>query len=357
VREFALDTEGDSLHHYPARLALMQVAESESAVAFVDPLAISDLSALGHLFADPTPTLVLHAGDNDLTELKRRYGFTFARVFDTSIAARFLGVRALGLDALLTTYLAVELPPSRQKDDWSVRPLSPSQEAYAAADVTHLFALKARLTEELEAMGRLAWVEEECAGLAAQEILDRPVDPDAYLRVKGARDLPPRALAVLREAWELRDLLAREADRPPFKVVGDEFLKKLAEVLPATPAALAEIPGASPRVVGRWGQRFLDAVTRGLTLPEANLPELPRHPRPPSDPAAARRAEALKIWRTKAAERFALDPGVLLPNRLISAIAGAGPRDRSALAAVDGIRRWRVDTLGDELLAVVTGVR
>jgi ribonuclease D len=357
VPEVALDTEGDSLHHYPARLSLMQVAEPEGTVYFVDPLAIADLRALGTLFADPAPVLVLHAGDNDLTELKRRYGFSFARVFDTSIAARFLGTRALGLDALLTQYLAVELPPSRQKDDWSERPLSPSQEAYAAADVQHLFALKAHLIDELARAGRLSWVEEECAALAAQEIPDRPVDPDAYLRVKGARDLPRRALAVLREVYDARELLAREADRPPFKIVGDDVLRKLAELVPASPAAMAEIPGCTPRVVGRWGQTFLDAITRGLALPEAALPELPRHPRPPSDPTAARRAEALKVWRTQAAERFALDPGVLLPNRLISAIAGAGPRDRAALAAVEGVRRWRAETLGDELVAVVAAVR
>jgi ribonuclease D len=309
------------------------------------------------LFADPAPVLVLHAGDNDLTDLKRRYGFAFSRVFDTSIAARFLGVRALGLDALLTQYLAVELPPSRQKDDWSERPLNAAQEAYAAADVTHLFALKAKLSEELAAMGRRAWVEDECAALAAQEVPDRPADPDAYLRVKGARDLPRRALAVLREVWEAREGLARDADRPPFKIVGDDVLRKLAEQVPASPAAMAEIPGCTPRVVGRWGGAFLDAVARGLAVPETELPDLPRHPRPPSNPVAARRAEALKVWRTQAAGRFALDPGVLLPNRVITAIAGAAPRDRAALAAVDGVRRWRAEVLGDELLAVVDRVR
>ena len=88
-------------------------------VWLVDPLVLTDLTPLAPLFADPTRTLVLHAGDNDLVHLKRRYGLAFATVFDSAIAGRFLGGRALGLDVLLETYLGVTLPPSRQKDDWS----------------------------------------------------------------------------------------------------------------------------------------------------------------------------------------------------------------------------------------------
>ncbi len=325
-------------------------------MSFVDPIAIENLSALGPVFANPAITLVLHAGDNDLIELKRRYRFTFGRVFDTSIAARFLGVRALGLDALLGQWLGVELPPSRQKDDWSARPLKPAQEDYAASDVEHLFTLKTRLIDELDTMGRRAWVEEECAALAALEIPDRPVDPEAFLRVKGARDLPPRALGVLREVYETRETLARAADRPPFKILGEDTLLKLAQALPATPAELAEIPGCTPRVVGRWGSALLDAIARGRALGDDALPVLRRSPRPPGNPAAARRAEVLKKWRVEAADRHALDPGVLLPNRLISAIADAGPVTLDALAAVDGVRRWRAENFGAEIVAVVSSV-
>ena len=332
------------------------MAEPSGAVYFVDPLAIVDFTALAALLADPGLVLVFHAGDNDITELKRRYRFEFGRVFDTSIAARFLGARALGLDALLEQWLRIELPPSRQKDDWSKRPLTTAQETYAAADVEHLFALKARLSDELRTAGRLGWVEEECAALAVMDVPDRAVDRDAYLRVKGARDLPRRSLATLRELWELREQLARSADRPPFKIVGDDVLRALAEVAPDSVARLAEIPGCTPRVVGRWGGAFLDAIARGRSRAASDLPEIPRHPRPPSDPAAARRAEALKHWRTGAAERYGLDPGVLLPNRLIAAVAGAAPRDLAALARVDGVRRWRVETLGTDLLAALTSI-
>jgi ribonuclease D len=352
--EIALDTEGDSLHHYPERLALIQIAEPGDGTWFVDPIALPDLSPLAPLFAAPHPKLVLHAGDNDLAHLKRLYRFTFGTVFDTSIAARFLGTRTLGLDVLIRDHLGVELPPSRQKDDWSARPLTPAQEQYAAADVQHLFALEDRLREELARIGRLTWVEEECAALAAEPPVDRVVDPDAYLGLKGARELSATGLAILRELYELREQLALAADRPPFKVLSEATLVALAKTVPADVGALSAIVGCTPRVIARWGGAIVDAVERGRVAPPAE-PAASRSYRPSFSGAARRRIEALRQWRAEAAPRLGLDPGVLLPNRLIRAIAGAGPRDLDELARVEGVRRWRVDVLGPELLRAVVG--
>lgn len=348
--EIALDTEGDSLHHYPERLALIQLGVPDGGVWLIDPLALGDLSPLSPLFGDPGRLLLLHAGDNDLGHIKRRYGLGFASVFDTAIAGRFLGGKALGLDVLLETYLSVTLPPSRQKDDWSVRPLSSSQLAYAAADVQHLFALKDRMAEELAKVGRLAWVEEECAALAAQPVPEKTVDRDAWLGVKGARDLPLRGMAVLRELWALREQLARAADRPPFRILNEETLLRVAQALPADSTALMAVVGVTPRVFARWGPALLDAVQRALALDEDALPVPVRHRRPVIPGAMSRRIDKLRRWRATAVEQAGLEPGVLLPNRLITAIAEAGPRTLEELARVEGVRRWRVETLGPGLL-------
>ncbi len=321
-------------------------------VWLVDPLALGDLGPLASVFATPSVVTVLHAGDNDLVQLKRR-GFGFASLFDTSIAARFLGAKALGLDVLLGTYLGVELPPSRQRDDWSRRPLSEAQRRYAESDVLHLFALKRRLTEELERIGRLAWVEEECAALAAQPAVERVVDPNAFARLKGARDLPLSNLAILRELYELREQLARAADRPPFKILAEETLVRLAQAPPDDAAALASVPGCTPKVIGRWGEAILAAVARARAIPEAALPTLERPPRLRIPGIAARRIEVLRQWRTEAAPRFGLEPGLLLPNRLITAVALAAPRDAGALALLDGLRRWRAETFGAEIIAAL----
>ena len=102
--EVALDTEGDSLHHYPERLSLLQLASSAGEIWLVDPLVLDDLSPLAPVFAEPGIVTVLHAGDNDLAHLKRRHGFRFAALFDTYVAARFLGEPALGLDVLLVYF-------------------------------------------------------------------------------------------------------------------------------------------------------------------------------------------------------------------------------------------------------------
>jgi ribonuclease D len=352
--EVAVDTEADSLHHYPERLALIQVADRSGETWLVDPLAIVNLTALAPVFAAPRPLIVLHAGENDLVHLKSRFGFSFTTLFDTSLAARFLGVRNLGLDTLLTQYLAVELPPSRQKDDWSVRPLNAAQERYAVADVEHLLALKDRLTDELRAMGRLAWVEEECAALAAEPAPERTPDPQPYLRLKGARELCPRKVAIVKALHELRERLAVASDRPPFKVMLDATLVALAQTEPASLSALAGVPGCTPRVVARWGQDLLDAITTAQALPESALPTAPTPSRPPIVPAGVRRRiEALRAWRLVAAPRFGLDPGVLLPNRLIRPIAEAGPRSNDALATIPGVRHWRVDALGPEILQTI----
>jgi ribonuclease D len=349
--ELALDTEGDSLHHYPERLALVQVAIRSGHAWLVDPLALSALTPLLDVLAAPTTVTVLHAGDNDLAHLKRRHAARVARIFDTSVAARFLGLRALGLDVLLAHYLGVTLPPSRQRDDWSARPLSADQEAYALADVQHLFALRDRLVEELIAVGRLGWVEEECAALAALPVTDRAPDPDAYARLKGARELTPRGLAIVRALVRLRERVARAIDRPPFKVFSDELIVRLAASAPADPAALAGVAGATPRLIGRWGADILAAIAEAQAGPEEALPRLERRPSPRIPRDVIRRADALRRWREGAAGRVALDAGVLLPNRLIQAIAEAGPRSEAELAAVDGIRRWRVEAFGAELVA------
>ena len=349
--EVALDTEADSLHHYPERLCLVQVAAGDDAY-LIDPLPALALAPLGAVFADPDVLTIVHAGDNDLAVLKRRFGFAFARLFDTSIAARLLGVRELGLDVMLQRFLGVAPERSRQKDDWSVRPLTAEQEAYALGDVTHLRALKDLLVDELRARGREAWVREECAALAALVVPERPPDPEAYLKLRGARALPQRSLAILHELFTMRQRLALTRDRPPFKILGDDALRELATRRPRDVAALLEVPGCAPRVVERYGPDILAAIERGEAVPEADLPIPSRHPRPPVVPAPVRRrAEALRAWRAAAATRLDLDPGVLLPGRLIDLIAAVPRLDRDALERIDGLRHWRVREFGAELIA------
>ncbi len=353
ARAVALDTESDSLHRFPEKVCLVQVADPTGAVALVDPLSLEDLSPLAPLFADPSVVKVLHGASYDLASMKRDFGFAFANVFDTMLAAQFLGLPELGLASLLLRFFAIPPGRSRQKDDWAVRPLSPAQEWYAAEDVRHLLALHQRLREELRARGREAWVEEECEVLAAIPAAPRVFDPEDYVRVKGARDLDGRGLAVLRELFVARERWAREAGRPPFQVLGSETLVALAARRPHSCEDLRRIPGLSPRVVERYGEGLLAAIARAEAIPAAELPVYPRSRKPRVPPAVQRRREALTRWRAAASERLGLDPGLLLPRRLVETLAEEAPADAEALQAIPGIRRWRAEAFGQEILGAL----
>jgi ribonuclease D len=349
----AVDTEADSLHHYPERLCLIQLADPAGRTFFLDTLVLLDLEPLRPLFADPATLKVFHSGDNDVVYLKRRFGLAFAGLSDTMLAARFLGVRELGLDRLLLKYLDVQPVRSQQKTDWARRPLTATQEHYAAEDVRHLIELRDRLLIDLRAMGRDGWLEEECEALAALPVPERPPDEEGYRRIRGASRLPPRGLAVLRVLYLQREAWARAEHRPPFKVLSPETLIALAERQPADRATLVGIPGLSPRLVERYGEALLNAVARGLTERLPGPAWTARPPRPAITAASRQRAEALRKWRAEAAEVSGLDPGVLLPQRLIDALALDPPPDLAGLSSVAGFRRWRVDTFGRAILTAL----
>jgi ribonuclease D len=296
---------------------------------------------------------VLHGADYDVTTLKRDFGFAFASLFDTMIAARLLGRTEVGLVAVVRDELGVALTKDSQRDDWSRRPLTPRQEAYALADVAHLVPLFERLSEKLAGAGRLGWLREECEAVAQLEPAGRRRDPEAYLELKGARRLPPRALAALRELHAWRERRAEETDTPAFKVLGNESLLRLAERRPKDAASLRGVPGVLPRLRSR-AEELLAAIRRAEALPEEALPSPVRSPRPVVPDPVQRRIERLRAWRARKATELRLDVSVVLPQRLIDRLAQAGPRDTGELTRVEGLRRWRTEAFGAELLAAVS---
>ena len=349
----ALDTESDSLHHHVEKVCLVQIATDRGRAVLVDPLAVKDLSPLAPVMADPAVAKVLHGADYDVTTLKRDFGFRFAGLFDTMIAARLLGRPQIGLQALALTELGVTLSKESQRDDWSRRPLTPKQEAYALADVSHLLVLQARLVDELRRLGRLAWVVEESDAVAALEAARRGRDPDAYQKVKGIRRLSRRQQAILRELHGWREDLAEKTDVPAFKLLASEALIELAERSPRTPVELAAVRGLSPRARA-GGAELLRAIERGLAVPESELPRLSAvPPRPVVSEEVRRRIELLRAWRTREAARLAVDISVVLPQRLLERLAQAAPRELAALGEIEGLRRWRIDAFGADIVSAL----
>lgn len=310
----ALDTEADSLHHYPEKVCLVQLSFG-GADHLVDPLAGVDLAPLGRVLGDAAVTKILHGSDYDLRVLQRDFRLELVGLFDTMIAARLTGERAFGLAALLETHFGITLEKKFQRADWSRRPLTPEMETYAALDTRHLEALAERLAEQLRRLGRTAWAEEEFRALECVRWSD-PDPENAVRRVKGSATLDRRERAVLRELIRMREAEARRRDRPPFRILSAEHLLQVARARPETPAALRSIREL-PRswTSGGHARSLHEAVRRGLDLPEDQLQE-PRRPRPRRKLSSRQelRLRKLRDARNELAEKLDVEPGLVAPR-------------------------------------------
>jgi ribonuclease D len=347
----AVDTEAASFHRYTDRVYLLQVSSREE-TAVVDPLAVERLAPLAEVLANPAIEIVFHDADYDLRLLDREYGYHATRVFDTRVAAQLLNEPGVGLAALLEKYLGVRLDKRFQRADWSARPLSPEMLEYAASDTRHLPRLRDILKEQLEARGRLAWAAEEF-GLLEGIRWAPPNGEPGYLRLKGARALKGRELAILRELYDWREGAAQRADRATFRILNNEPMLLMAQQPPADLAALKAVRGISGDQAERRGREILAAIRRGQEVPDRDLPRIERPPRRPHDPAFDTRLERLKTVRNQLAARVDLAPGVLCPNGTLEAIARANPVSRDELASVPELRRWQSNEIGEELLTAI----
>lgn len=340
----ALDTEGASFHRYVDRIYLIQLSTRERH-AIIDPLPIATPAGLGALVEDPAVEIVFHDADYDLRLLRQDYGWQVRNVFDTRIAAQLLGLKAFGLAALLERSFGLKLDKKHQRADWSMRPLTADMLDYAAQDTMHLLGLRDVLRAELEAKGRLTWAAEEFARL---ETIGWAVeDPAAaFLRIKGARDLTRRELALFREVVQWRDATALALDRATFRVVGNETLFELARLAPRTRDALGKVKGMPRGILERAGDAILAAIGRGLEVPEAELPRFPKAARWDRDPDFDHKVGALKAVRDAAATRLDLDPGVLCSRERLETVARLLPREVDDLTRIPEFRRWQIAEMG-----------
>jgi ribonuclease D len=348
----AIDIEADSLYHYFEKVCLIQIS-TDRETFILDPLAVKDLSAIGPIMADAAVEKVFHAATYDLFCLRRDYSFSFKNLFDTHIAAQFLGHEQLGLDALLEKLMGIEHSKRRQRDDWSRRPLAPEQLEYAAMDTHHLLQLRDLLEQQLREKRRLPWACEEFDCLAEVETQDREFDPEGFRRIKGSRDLSFPKLAVLRALYLLRDRYARELNVPPFKVLNNSILLDLAQHPPRSPREMFKRPGISFRVARRFAGEIFRIIERAhLEDPAALVMPARNAGKTPSRESKAR-LEELRRWRRTKGEELQLHVGVVFPGTLLEALAAFPPSDMAALESIPGMRRWRAHEFGQDLLHIL----
>lgn len=345
ARRLALDTEGASFHRYVDRIYLLQLS-TDSQHAIIDPLPIQSPSLLGAMIEDPKVEIVFHDADYDLRLLHQDYGWNVRQVFDTRVAAQLLGIKAFGLAALLERGFGIKLDKKHQRADWSMRPLSADMLDYAAQDTMHLLGLRDQLHDELERKQRLSWAKEEFERL---ESVRWPADDaaNAFLKIKGARDLTRRELAVLRELVQWREATALKLDRATFRVVSNDVLLEAAKSHPAGKQSLGQIKGMPRGILERAGAEIIAAIDRGINVPEAELPKFPKAPRWDRDPEFDAKVGALKQVRDAAATQLELDPGVICSRERLESVARLLPAETDALAAIPEFRRWQIEVLGE----------
>lgn len=345
VRELALDTEGASFHRFLDRIYLLQISTRKHS-AIIDPLPIGSPAKLGELLQSKVVEVVFHDADYDLRLLHQDYGWHVTSIFDTRVASQLLGIKSFGLAALLDQYFDVKLDKKHQRADWSMRPLTPDMLEYAAQDTRYLLQLRDQMKGELERRGRLHWAQEEFARLEGTR-WEVEESMEGFLRLKGARDLSRRELAVLREIANWRDTVAAQLDRATFRVMGNEALFEIARRAPKNAAELGAIKGMPKGMIERAGADIISAIRRGMEAPEAELPKFPRGQRWNKDRDFDDKVARLKLVRDAAATRLDLDPGVLCSRERLENVARSGAKTIDDLAAVPDLRRWQIEEMGE----------
>lgn len=356
ARALAVDTEADSLFSYKEKVCLIQLATDRGDSFVVDPLALDSIDPLPEVFAGDDVVKLFHGADFDVVSLKRDYDVEFGSLFDTMVASQLLGDEQLSLQALVGRFAGIRLAKAHTRCNWGKRPLSEDELAYAYYDVAFLVEVYERQLERLEDADLVPEAEIEFQRLTEREPTEREYDPHGWRRIKGSRDLDPASQAVLAELYGVRHRHAERLDRPLFKVVGNETLKRIAQRKPKSVGQLRGMKGLSRYAKSRMANELLDAVRRGRERgrpPEAPPKKKSRGGRRRLDTAAQRRLGRLRDWRRETASRTGLTTLAILPNYAMSEVARLRPRDAAALREIEGVEDRRTERWGDELLELM----
>ncbi len=344
----ALDTESNSLHAYREQTCLIQLS-TRQADFIIDPLLIENLDPLGMLLADPQVEIVFHAAEYDVMCLKRDFGFHFAGLFDTMLAARICGSDSLGLGNMLEAFFGVKVDKKHQRANWGERPLSDEMLRYAQLDTHYLPPLRDHWRSRLLEMGRWEEARETFDELSQTPAAEHTFDPDGFWRINGVQNLKARQLSILRELYLFREDMAKQRDCPPFKVMSDRTLLELAAAGPRHEEQLSDIAGMSRGQIRRYGRGILKTIQRGYNSPP---PPRPPHPPRPSDAIVAR-YEALHDWRKRQARKRGVESDVILSREALWALARRAPTTLAELNDIRSLGPWKVHAYGQEILAVI----
>ena len=343
-----VDTEFMRESTYRARLCLVQVGPPDGVPVAVDPLAQGiDLAPLYNLLVRAPVLKVFHAARQDVEVILQLSGGVPHPLFDTQIAAMVCGFgEQVGYETLVAKLTRGRIDKTQRFTDWSRRPLTERQLSYALSDVTHLRTVYEKLAAELDRSGRRSWLDEELAVLTDRATYEAPPE-EAWRRIK-VRGGNRRFLAVLREVAAWREVEAARRDKPRAWVLRDTAMSEIAAQRPRTVEDLAKLRSVSQRTAeSAVGKALLEAVGRGLALPDEACPSLPLRSEKPAPPAAL--TDLLKVLLTFKSE----EAGVA--RRLIASADDLERLARGERADLPALQGWRRTLFGDAALDLVNG--
>lgn len=350
----ALDTEFVGEDTFVPRLELIQVATATTAAVIDFPAvqAKGSLDAFWELICDTKIEKIVHAGRQDLDLFATHAGQIPKPFFDTQIAAAMVGYGAQVAYANLVQRLhGTKLAKAHTFTNWSARPLSDDQIAYALEDVEFLLSIHTHLQDRLNSLGRLEWVGEEFARLE-MAVGEKSREPqERYQRIRGWDTLKAKGAAVLRELAAWREAEARRRNVPRGRVMRDEVLLQLARHPPKSVSELRGLRGVHSSEVDRHGEHLLGTITSALALPPTAWPEVPRERKP--DPESTGIVELLQaVLKARAAEE-GIAPTMLATSSDLQTLVEA--KQNRATIDVPILRGWRRQLAGDLLLKVLDG--
>jgi len=345
-----VDTESNSLFEYQEKICLIQFSTIEQDY-LVDTIKLKELSPLNEIFSSDAIEKIFHAAEYDLMCLKRDFHFEFNNIFDTMIASRILGFRSIGLQSLLKDYFDVVVEKKYQRANWGKRPLSNEMLHYAQCDTHFLIDLKNILFEKLIKENKWELATEDFNRMTCVDAFVNNKNNDHYWKIIKGNSLSPQQENVLIEIYFLRENLARQINRPPFKVFGNQTIVELAKKMPKNEEQLNNISGLSPKLVQKYGEQILQAITIGLNQVSNNRKEKIR-----PDQLFLQKYDALKHWRKIKGIEMSVESDVVLPKEHMELIAH---KKNCALSDIQEIMQnipYRFQQFGNEIYSIIEGI-
>ncbi|HSM23771.1 MAG TPA: ribonuclease D [Anaerolineaceae bacterium] len=342
-----VDTESNSLFEYEEKVCLIQFS-TDNTDYLVDTIKLRELELLRDLFSSKKIEKIFHAAEYDLMCLKRDFSFEFNYIFDTMIASRILGYKSIGLSSLLDKFYNLSIEKKFQRADWGKRPISAEMQLYAQLDTHFLIGLRNLLYSKLEENNKLELAKEDFRRITDVDAFVNNKNNENYWRIIKGNSLSHLQESVLIELYYLRENLAKQMNRPPFKVFSNQAIINIAKKMPKDFNQLKSIEYFSPKLVQKYGDKVIDAVKEGLLKNNCARKEKFK-----PNPSYLRKHDALKQWRKQKGTELSVESDIILPKEHLELLAHLKDSNLQNIKVIMHNIPYRFNKFGEEILSIL----